>query len=110
MESFSTESVTKQRPRSKMRGETQEKENEPVYKSSEEGESHEEKIRDLPNIALLFFLYLLQGIPLGLSAAIPIILQNRHVSYSDQVNVELSYYFDYKRIISDPMVFILGQI
>lgn len=40
---------------------------------------------DQANIALLFFLYTLQGIPLGLSAAIPMILQNRNVTYSQQV-------------------------
>lgn len=39
---------------------------------------------DRANIALLFFLYLLQGIPLGLSAAVPMILQNRKVSYKQQ--------------------------
>ncbi|KAF5285553.1 hypothetical protein FQR65_LT13187 [Abscondita terminalis] len=39
---------------------------------------------DEGNIALLFFLYTLQGIPLGLSAAIPMILQNRGVSYKQQ--------------------------
>ncbi|XP_017778202.1 PREDICTED: acetyl-coenzyme A transporter 1 [Nicrophorus vespilloides] len=39
---------------------------------------------DGKNIALLFFLYTLQGIPLGLSAAIPMILQNRGVSYKQQ--------------------------
>ncbi|KAK7593139.1 hypothetical protein V9T40_007891 [Parthenolecanium corni] len=37
------------------------------------------------NIALLLFLYLLQGIPLGLSAAIPIILTNRKIDYKDQL-------------------------
>lgn len=41
---------------------------------------------DKANIALLFFLYTLQGIPLGLSAAIPMILQNHGVSYKQQVN------------------------
>lgn len=40
---------------------------------------------DGKNIALLFFLYTLQGIPLGLSAAIPMILQNRGVNYKQQV-------------------------
>ncbi|KAJ8986188.1 hypothetical protein NQ317_005662 [Molorchus minor] len=39
---------------------------------------------DEKNILLLFFLYTLQGIPLGLSAAIPMILQNRGVSYKQQ--------------------------
>lgn len=41
---------------------------------------------DGKNIALLFFLYTLQGIPLGLSAAIPMILQNHGVSYKQQVS------------------------
>ncbi|KDR08429.1 Acetyl-coenzyme A transporter 1 [Zootermopsis nevadensis] len=36
------------------------------------------------NIAILFFLYVLQGIPLGLSSAIPMYLQNRGVSYRQQ--------------------------
>lgn len=40
---------------------------------------------DVKNILLLFFLYTLQGIPLGLSAAIPMILQNRGASYKQQV-------------------------
>lgn len=33
------------------------------------------------NVALLFCLYLLQGIPLGLIASIPLMLQNMHASY-----------------------------
>lgn len=40
---------------------------------------------DEKNILLLFFLYTLQGIPLGLSAAIPMILQNRGATYKQQV-------------------------
>lgn len=43
------------------------------------------------NVALLLFLYLLQGIPLGLSAAVPIILQDRHISYEDQVRQFYNY-------------------
>lgn len=39
------------------------------------------------NIAILFFLYVLQGIPLGLSSAIPMYLQNRGVSYRQQVSI-----------------------
>lgn len=39
---------------------------------------------DRANIALLFFLYLLQGIPIGLTSAIPMLLQNRGASYSQQ--------------------------
>lgn len=44
---------------------------------------------DERNIIILFFLYLLQGIPLGLSAAIPMLLQNRNVSYRQQAEFSL---------------------
>ncbi|CAK9812336.1 Acetyl-coenzyme A transporter 1 [Anthophora plagiata] len=39
---------------------------------------------DEKNIAILLFLYLLQGIPLGLCNSIPMLLQNRDVSYRQQ--------------------------
>ncbi|XP_063297091.1 acetyl-coenzyme A transporter 1 [Pelobates fuscus] len=39
---------------------------------------------ELGNILLLFFLYVLQGIPLGLAGSIPLILQSKNVSYTNQ--------------------------
>ncbi|EDS34769.1 conserved hypothetical protein [Culex quinquefasciatus] len=39
------------------------------------------------NIAILFILCLLQGIPIGLAEAIPMMLQNRGDSYKQQVRV-----------------------
>ncbi|XP_064642289.1 acetyl-coenzyme A transporter 1-like [Lineus longissimus] len=39
---------------------------------------------DYTNIAVLLFLYIMQGIPLGLSGSIPLILQSRKVSYREQ--------------------------
>lgn len=39
---------------------------------------------ELGNVLLLLFLYVLQGIPLGLAGSIPLILQSRNVSYKDQ--------------------------
>lgn len=39
---------------------------------------------DYVNIAFLLLLYVLQGIPIGLSGAVPLLLQNRKVSYSEQ--------------------------
>lgn len=42
-------------------------------------------IGDRLNIAILLFLYTLQGVPLGLSAAIPIIMQKKHITYKEQV-------------------------
>jgi hypothetical protein len=40
--------------------------------------------KDLHNIAFLMFLYLLQGVPLGLTGSLPFILGARNVSYTDQ--------------------------
>lgn len=39
---------------------------------------------DAKTICLLIYLYLLQGIPLGLAASIPLILSARKVSFSEQ--------------------------
>ncbi|XP_030743500.1 acetyl-coenzyme A transporter 1 isoform X2 [Echinops telfairi] len=39
---------------------------------------------ELSSILLLLFLYVLQGIPLGLAGSIPFILQSKNVSYTDQ--------------------------
>jgi len=47
---------------------------------------------DGKNIAVLLFLYILQGIPLGLGAAIPLILTNRQVSYKQQAEFSFAYW------------------
>lgn len=39
---------------------------------------------ELGNVSLLLFLYILQGIPLGLAGSIPLIMQSKNVSYTDQ--------------------------
>ncbi|XP_058406442.1 acetyl-coenzyme A transporter 1 isoform X1 [Diceros bicornis minor] len=39
---------------------------------------------ELSSILLLLFFYVLQGIPLGLAGSIPLILQSKNVSYTDQ--------------------------
>ncbi|XP_060734352.1 acetyl-coenzyme A transporter 1 [Tachysurus vachellii] len=39
---------------------------------------------ELGNVCLLLFLYILQGIPLGLAGSIPLIMQSKNVSYKDQ--------------------------
>lgn len=58
----------------------------------EAGEAHSLMIErsnikgDETNIAILLFLYLLQGIPLGLCSSIPMLLQNHGVSYKQQVS------------------------
>ncbi|XP_062860379.1 acetyl-coenzyme A transporter 1 [Trichomycterus rosablanca] len=52
-------------------------------------ESRSSKVRngirgELGNVSLLLFLYVLQGIPLGLAGSIPLIMQSKNVSYTDQ--------------------------
>lgn len=39
---------------------------------------------ELGSVSLLLFLYVLQGIPLGMAGSVPLILQSRSVSYTDQ--------------------------
>ena len=56
------------------------------------------------NIALLFFLYLLQGIPLGLIASIPLMLQNRQVSYKEQAEFSFVYWPFSLKLLWAPIV------
>ena len=54
-----------------------------------DGEYRQPKVRhgikaELSNVSLLLFLYVLQGVPLGLAGSIPLIMQSRKVSYKDQ--------------------------
>lgn len=61
-----------------------EKENTLEDGTGEPVHEHSDLRGDKQNIAILFFLYLLQGIPLGLCGSIPMLLQNRGVSYRQQ--------------------------
>lgn len=51
---------------------------------NDEPKSHRDLSGDWSSVVLLTFLYVLQGIPLGLAGAIPMILQNRHITYKQQ--------------------------
>lgn len=48
--------------------------------------------KDLKHIFFLIYLYLLQGVPLGLAASIPFILATRKVSYADQGTFSFVFY------------------
>lgn len=85
MDSVSSENGPKKRSRSKMRSDAENQDAESPQTPADEF-TDDRNEGDGWNIALLLFLYLLQGIPLGLSAAIPIILTNRKVDYKDQVS------------------------
>lgn len=57
--------------------------------SDSDSENHGHRVErgiraELGSVSLLLFLYVLQGIPLGLAGSIPLILQNNNASYSDQ--------------------------
>ena len=47
---------------------------------------------DYGNVMILLFLYILQGVPLGISSAVRILLQNRGVSFKEQALYSLSSY------------------
>ncbi|KAJ0176660.1 hypothetical protein K1T71_007839 [Dendrolimus kikuchii] len=60
-------------------------EKEELIENGEAIESERSNIKgDELNIAVLLFLYTLQGIPLGLAGAIPMLLQNRGITYTQQ--------------------------
>ncbi|KAK3705516.1 hypothetical protein RRG08_041390 [Elysia crispata] len=59
---------------------------------------------DLNSIMLLMFLYILQGIPLGLSGSIPMLLQSRKVSYKEQAVFSLVYWPFSVKLLWAPLV------
>ena len=59
---------------------------------------------DGQNIAVLLFLYVLQGIPLGLAAAVPLILTNKHVSYKQQAEFSFAYWPFSVKLLWAPIV------
>lgn len=59
---------------------------------------------DRRNIAILLFLYILQGIPLGLIAAIPMLLQNRGASYKQQAEFSFAYWPFSLKLLWAPIV------
>jgi len=59
---------------------------------------------DVQNIAVLLFLYILQGIPLGIAAAIPLILTNRNVSYKQQAEFSFAYWPFSVKLLWAPIV------
>lgn len=59
---------------------------------------------DRGNLALLVFLYVLQGIPLGLIGSVPMLLQNRKVSYREQAEFSLVYWPFSLKLLWAPIV------
>ena len=61
-------------------------------------------VGDRGSIALLLFLYVLQGIPLGLAGSIPLLLQSRKVSYKDQALFSFVYWPFSVKLLWAPIV------
>ena len=59
---------------------------------------------DKMHVLVLFFLYILQGIPLGLKDSIPLILSNRNVPYKEQATYSISSYPFSMKILWAPLV------
>lgn len=59
---------------------------------------------DRQNLLLLSFLYLLQGIPLGLTACIPMMLQKRGASYSTQAKFSIAWWPFNLKLLWAPIV------
>ncbi|KAJ8271134.1 hypothetical protein GJAV_G00123150 [Gymnothorax javanicus] len=59
---------------------------------------------ELANVLLLFFLYVLQGIPLGLAGSIPLIMQSKKVSYKDQAYFSLVFWPFSLKLLWAPLV------
>lgn len=59
---------------------------------------------DYMSIFILLFLYILQGIPLGLAGSLPMILQNRKVSYAQQAMFSFVYWPFSIKLIWAPIV------
>lgn len=59
---------------------------------------------DYGSISLLMLLYILQGIPLGLSGSLPMLLQTRKVSYSEQAIFSFVYWPFSVKLLWAPLV------
>jgi PAT family acetyl-CoA transporter-like MFS transporter 1 len=60
--------------------------------------------KDFKNVMFLVFLYLLQGIPLGLTSSLPLLLSSRKVSYSDQGKFSFAFYPFSMKLLWAPVV------
>lgn len=61
-------------------------------------------IGDRQNICLLLILYVLQGIPLGLGGSIPLVLQNKNISYKEQAMFSFAHWPFSMKLLWAPIV------
>jgi PAT family acetyl-CoA transporter-like MFS transporter 1 len=66
--------------------------------------NHSNWRKDRWNISLLLFLYLLQGIPLGMAASIPLIIQTYGASWSQQATFSFAFWPFSLKLLWAPIV------
>ena len=59
---------------------------------------------DKIHVCVLFFLYILQGIPLGIGSAVPLVLINRNVPYKEQAKFSFAGYPFSMKLLWAPLV------
>lgn len=61
-------------------------------------------LSDWHSILLLFFLYILQGVPLGLGVSIPLLMQEKSATYTQQATFSLSKWAFSAKLLWAPLV------
>ncbi|XP_035916827.1 acetyl-coenzyme A transporter 1 [Anopheles stephensi] len=91
---------------SNRRKKTDRADHETLLPPGDDDEKHEKSdlLGDRSNIAILVFLYLLQGIPIGLASAIPMLLQNRGASYKQQAEFSFAHWPFSLKLLWAPIV------
>lgn len=76
-----------------------------LYQDDEKDKNNQKGLKgDYGSIALLMFLYILQGIPLGLGGSIPMLLTSRQVSYKEQALFSFVYWPFSIKLLWAPLV------
>jgi hypothetical protein len=81
-----------------------EDDNDEVFKKTSRSQKQSNLRKDYGNIALLMFLYMLQGLPLGLSSSLPYILSSKKVSYADQGTFSFAFWPFSMKLLWAPLV------
>ncbi|XP_029647152.1 acetyl-coenzyme A transporter 1 [Octopus sinensis] len=71
---------------------------------TQKNSKHSSWRKDINSILILFFLYILQGVPLGLAGSIPMLLQTRQASYRDQALFSFVYWPFSLKLLWAPIV------
>ena len=80
------------------------KDSPPIIQNMPSKSSQKKWEKDKSSIALLLFLYLLQGVPLGMAGSIPLIIQTIGVSWSQQATFSFAFWPFSLKLLWAPLV------